>query len=238
VLETRDLGISFGGVKAVDAVSARFGGGLHCLIGPNGAGKSTFFNLLVGRYRPTTGRILYLGHDIARLESHERARRGIGIKLQVPSVYGRLSVEENVWLAVYARLGHARRATARARTVLAEVDLLARAPDLAAHLSHGEQQWLEIGMVLAAEPAIVLLDEPTAGMTREETARTVELVTALAARTTVVIVEHDMEFVRQLRAPVTVLHQGRVFKQGSLDELRADEEVLDIYLGRAVHAAG
>jgi ABC-type uncharacterized transport system ATPase subunit len=105
-------------------------------------------------------------------------------------------------------------------------------------LRHARQQpWLEIGMVLAADPALILLDEPTAGMTREETAQTVELVTALASRTTVVIVEHDMEFVRQLRAPVTVLHQGRVFKQGALDELRGDDEVLDIYPGRRAHAA-
>jgi branched-chain amino acid transport system permease protein len=236
VLETRDLSVSFGGLKALDGVSARFGGGLHCLIGPNGAGKSTFFNLLIGRYRPTAGRILYLGDDIARLDLHERARRGIGIKLQVPSIYGRLGVEENLWLAAYGRLRDAKRATARARAVLAEVGLLERAADLVAHLSHGEQQWLEIGMVLAAEPALILLDEPTAGMTGEETARTVDLVTALAARTTVVVVEHDMEFVRLLRAPVTVLHQGRVFKQGSLDELRRDASVLDIYLGRRVHA--
>ncbi|HEY7035507.1 MAG TPA: ATP-binding cassette domain-containing protein [Thermomicrobiales bacterium] len=237
VLETRDLSVSFGGVKAVDGISVRFGGGMHCLIGPNGAGKSTFFNLLIGRYRPSGGRILYLGDDIARLERHERARRGIGIKLQVPSVYGRLGVEENLWLAAYARLRDAKRATVRAREVLAEVGLHSRAGDLAAHLSHGEQQWLEIGMVLAAEPRLILLDEPTAGMTREETAQTVALVTALAAHTTVVVVEHDMEFVRQLRAPVTVLHQGRIFKQGSLDELRGDDEVLDIYLGRQTHVA-
>ena len=169
---------------------------------------------------------------------HERARRGIGIKLQVPSVYGRLSVEENVWLAAYVCFRRTKPATVRAREVLAEVGLQARAGDLAAHLSHGEQQWLEIGMVLATEPALILLDEPTAGMTHEERARTVDLVTALASRTTVVVVEHDMEFVRQLRAPVTVLHQGRIFRQGSLDELRRDEAVLDIYLGRRAHAAG
>jgi branched-chain amino acid transport system permease protein len=237
-IEARGLRKAFKNTVALDGVDLRVEEGrILGLIGPNGAGKSTFFNLLIGRYRPSGGRILYLGDDIARLERHERARRGIGIKLQVPSVYGRLGVEENLWLAAYARLRDAKRATVRAREVLAEVGLHSRAGDLAAHLSHGEQQWLEIGMVLAAEPRLILLDEPTAGMTREETAQTVALVTALAAHTTVVVVEHDMEFVRQLRAPVTVLHQGRIFKQGSLDELRGDDEVLDIYLGRQTHVA-
>jgi branched-chain amino acid transport system permease protein len=238
VLETLKLGTSFGGLKAVDGVTTRFGPGLHCLIGPNGAGKSTFFNLLVGRYRPTEGRITYSGSDITRLEPHQRARRGIGIKLQVPSIYAQLSVEENVWLAAYAACRDAGRATERAREVLGEVGLVHRAEHLAAHLAHGEQQWLEIGMVLAADPELILLDEPTAGMTREETSRTAELIARLARGATVVVVEHDMEFVRQLHAPVTVLHQGRVFKQGSLEELRRDEAVLNIYLGRRAHAAG
>ena len=236
VLETRDLSMAFGGLRAVDGVTVSFGEGLHCLIGPNGAGKSTFFNLLVGRYRPTAGQIVYRGRDITRLEPHQRAGQGIGIKLQVPSIYPSLTVEENVWLSAYARTRDAKRATAQVGEVLGEVGLRGHATMLAAHLSHGQQQWLEIGMVLAAHPEVILLDEPTAGMTREESVHTAGLVKTLSERATVVVVEHNMEFVRQLAAPVTVLHQGQVFKRGSLEELRQDEAVLDIYLVRRSHA--
>ena len=128
------------------------------------------------------------------------------------------------------------RATERARLALHEVGLLGRANDLATHLSHGEQQWLEIGMIVASDLQVILLDEPTAGMTREETVRTAHLVTALARRALVLVVEHNMDFVRQLGAPVTVMHQGRIFKQGSLEEIQRDEDVLNIYLGRQVNA--
>jgi branched-chain amino acid transport system permease protein len=236
VLETHDIAISFGGLTAVDRVTTQFKQGLYSLIGPNGAGKSTFFNLLVGRYRPTTGAVVYRGRDITRLETYRRAQHGIGIKLQVPSTYVRLSVEENAWLAAYARYRDARRATERARLALHEVGLLGRATDLATHLSHGEQQWLEIGMIVASDPQVILLDEPTAGMTREETVRTAHLVTALARRALVLVVEHNMDFVRQLGAPVTVMHQGRIFKQGSLEEIQRDDDVLNVYLGRQVDA--
>jgi branched-chain amino acid transport system permease protein len=231
-LETSGLSIAFGGLKAVNNVTLRFGRGLHCLIGPNGAGKSTFFNLLVGRFPPSAGRVLFRGVDITRLEPFQRAQRGIGIKLQVPSIYPRLTVEENVWLAAYARDRHTRRSSERAGEVLRQVGLSERAAEPAAHLSHGEQQWLEIGMVLAGRPAVILLDEPTAGMTRQETARTAQLIAALAHHATVVVVEHDMEFVRQVGAPVTVLHQGQVFRSGTLASLREDADVLNIYLGR------
>ena len=237
LLETRGLGISFGGVKAVDTLTTQFGPGLHCLIGPNGAGKSTFFNLLVGRYRPTAGTILYRGRDMTRLETYQRAQQGIGIKLQVPSIYLHLSVEENVWLAAYARSRNTRQATERAKEALQAVGLLSRAGDRAAQLSHGEQQWLEIGMVIASDPAVILLDEPTAGMTRAETLRTAQLITALARQVMVLVVAHDMDLVRHLQAPVTVMHMGRIFKQGALDEIRQDEAVLSIYLGRRSDAA-
>ena len=236
VLETHNISVSFGGLTAVDRVTTQFKPGLYSLIGPNGAGKSTFFNLLVGRYRPTAGAIVYQGRDITRLTTHRRAQHGIGIKLQVPSTFLRLSVEENAWLAAYARCRDTRRATERARQALYEVGLLGRANDLPIHLSHGEQQWLEIGMVVASDPQVILLDEPTAGMTREETVRTAHLVTALARRALVLVVEHNMDFVRQLGAPVTVMHQGRIFKQGSLEEIQRDDDVLNIYLGRQVDA--
>ena len=238
-LQTHGLVKMFGGLKAVDSISLDFPAGeLHCLIGPNGAGKSTFFNLLVGQYRPTEGTILLEGRPIARLLPHQRARRGIGIKLQVPSIYRELSVHENVWLAAFAKRSSTRLAEEAVARILARIGLVGRADDRAGGLSHGEQQWLEIGMVVASSPEVILLDEPTAGMTHDETIRTVELVRSLAETATVVVVEHDMEFVQRLDAPVTVLHQGRILAQGRLEEIRLDERVLDVYLGKTFRASG
>jgi branched-chain amino acid transport system permease protein len=238
-LEAQGLVKMFGGLRAVDSISLEFPAGqLHCLIGPNGAGKSTFFNLLAGRYRPTQGKILLEGRAISRLLPHQRAQRGIGIKLQVPSIYRELSVQENVWLAAFAKTSNTRLAEAAVDRVLSRIGLVERADNLAGDLSHGEQQWLEIGMVVASSPEVILLDEPTAGMTHEETIRTVELVRGLAETATVVVVEHDMEFVQRLDAPVTVLHEGRILAQGRLAEIRRDERVLDVYLGRTFRATG
>jgi branched-chain amino acid transport system permease protein len=238
-LQAQGLVKMFGGLKAVDAISLQFpAGGLNCLIGPNGAGKSTFFNLLVGRYRPTEGTIMLEGRPITRLLPHQRAQRGIGIKLQVPSIYRELSVRENVWLAAFAKTSSTPEAEAAVDRVLSRIGLVERSDDPAGDLSHGEQQWLEIGMVVASSPEVILLDEPTAGMTHEETIRTVELVRGLAETATVVVVEHDMEFVQRLDSPVTVLHEGRILAQGSLAEIRQDERVLDVYLGRTFRAAG
>jgi branched-chain amino acid transport system permease protein len=233
VLEGVDLYKSFGGVMAVENVTLAFRDtGVHCLIGPNGAGKTTFFNLLVGRYRPTSGKVLFGGAPITGLEPHERVRRGLGIKLQVASIFPGLTTFENLWLAAYARLRVTAAATKRATQILDWLELRAQAGDAASTLSHGQKQWLEIGMVLGGEPTVMLLDEPTAGMTREETARTAAMITKLGKSISVVAVEHDMEFVRQVDVPVTVFHQGSVFARGSLEELRRDERILDIYLGR------
>ena len=233
VLEVVDLHKRFGGVTAVEKVTLSFSGrGVHCLIGPNGAGKSTFFNLLVGRYWPTTGTVMFAGNPITRAEAHERVRRGLGIKLQVASIFAGLTTFENVWLAAFGKLHDSAAATGRASKILAWLGLADRARDQAGVLSHGQKQWLEIGMVLASEPSVILLDEPTAGMTREETLNTAELIKELGKSINVIVVEHDMEFVRHLDVPVTVFHQGNVFAQGSLDELRQDERILDIYLGR------
>lgn len=239
VLEAHRLQKSFGGVAALRDVSLVFpSSGLHCLIGPNGAGKTTFFNLLAGRFRPSSGRILLGGQELTRTRPDRRAREGIGIKLQVGSIYGELSCFENIWLAAYAAEHSAAAASARVRGLLGWLGLERRAKEPAGILSHGEQQWLEIGMVLAAQPRVVLLDEPTAGMSREETARTAELLTTLGEHMSVVVVEHDMEFVRRLDVPVTVFHRGEIFAQGSLSELRRDERILDIYLGRRGRAEG
>jgi len=229
-----DLRKRFGGVAALDGTSLEVAPNtVHCLIGPNGAGKSTFFNLLSGRFRPTSGEVLLGAERVTHRRPDERARRGLGIKLQVPCIYHALSVFENVWLAAYADLRDVAGADQRARAVLSWLNLSDKSDGPAGALSHGEQQWLEIGMVMAGDPKVVLLDEPTAGMTREETHRAVRLINDLARSATVIVVEHDMEFVRRLGAPVTMFHEGRIFASGSVEELRADERVLDIYLGRA-----
>jgi branched-chain amino acid transport system permease protein len=230
-LSAAALGKSFGGVKAVDDLTVAFEGpGAHLVIGPNGAGKSTFFGMLSGRLTPSGGAVSLEGEDITRLEPHRRARRGMGIKLQVPSIFPGLPARENLWLGAAAR----RDGTdpdAVVDAVLELVGLADRAAVLAGTLSHGEQQWLEIGMVLAAGPSIVLLDEPTGGMTRAETQRTAELVRRMSEDCTVVVVEHDMAFVREVGAPVTMLHQGALFRQGTFAELRDDPAVAEVYLG-------
>lgn len=232
-LGTNHVTKAFGGLVAVREVTLSFPPvGAQCLIGPNGAGKSTLFNLLVGRHQPTAGRILLGERDITRRKPHERARLGIGIKLQVPSIYPDLWSAENLWLAAYSHHRDVSKARQRAADLLHWLRLTERAHEPAANLSHGEQQRLEIGMVLAADPRIVLLDEPTAGLTRQETEETVELVRELARHASVVVVEHDMSFVRSLDVETTVLHEGAVFTSGPLEEIRRDERVLDIYLGR------
>jgi len=234
-----DVHKRFGGVAALAGASLEVApNGVHCLIGPNGAGKSTFFNMLSGRYRPTSGTVLLGDEQITLRRPDERARRGIGIKLQVPSLYGELTAFENVWLAAYGAKRDIAEADVRAQGALAWLHLSEKAQQPAGELSHGERQWLEIGMVMASDPKVVLLDEPTAGMTREETMRVVELIHDLARTATVIVVEHDMEFVRQLGAPVTMFHEGRIFTSGSIEQLRADERVLDIYLGRGTSHVG
>jgi len=223
----------FGGVRAVQEATIKFGQrGVHCLIGPNGAGKSTFFNLLVGRFPPNRGAIELEGRPITSMKSHDRVRSGLGIKLQVASIFNDLSVRENLWLAAYGRLRSSASADRRSEELIDWLGFEDRADDSAGLLSHGQKQWLEIAMVVASEPSVILLDEPTAGMTREETARMAAMVRLLGEAVSVIVVEHDMEFVRALDVPVTVFHQGSVFASGSLDVLRHDERILDIYLGR------
>ncbi len=221
----------YGGLAAVDSVTLEFPRGVSCLIGPNGAGKSTLLDLLSGRQRPTSGAVKLDGADLTGREPFRRARAGLGTKLQVASVYEALTVRENLWLACYAMRRDTGEADRRAAGLLEWLDLRDDAERAAGTLSHGRKQWLEIGMVVSTEPSVVLLDEPTAGMTRAETARTADLVRELGATASVIVVEHDMDFVRRLDAPITVLHMGSVFKQGTFEELSSDERVIDIYLG-------
>ena len=227
----------YGGLAAVDAVTLEFPRGVSCLIGPNGAGKSTLLDLLSGQQRPTAGAVTLDGQDLTRREPFLRARGGVGTKLQVASVYESLTVRENLWLACYAMPRDTEEADRRAAGLLDWLHLRDEAERAAGTLSHGNKQWLEIGMVVSTDPSVVLLDEPTAGMTREETARTANLVRELGKTASVIVVEHDMDFVRQLDAPITVLHMGSMFVQGTFEELSGDDRVIDIYLG-AHHGNG
>ena len=238
VLETRGLVKEFGVLRAVDGVDFVLRRGeLRCLIGPNGAGKSTFFHLLAGTLKPTAGSIRFKGLDLTRLHPFQIARAGIGIKFQVPRVFDQLTVAENLWLSANFRHGRTGVGPVVER-VLQEIRFADRRGTLAAHLAHGDRQWVEIGMVLAADPELILLDEPTAGMTRVEARRTADLVREINRRASVIVVEHDMNFVRHLAAGVTVLHRGAILAEGSMDEIRDNDVVRDIYLGKRRRARG
>ncbi len=224
---------AFGGLVVIDGVDLSFSGpGVHCLLGPNGAGKSTLFALVAGKYRPSAGNVLLNGAKITKLSVHQRAQRGLGFKTQVPSVFRELTVGENLWLAAHASARKETTSEDLAEVALRWSGLSVRRKELAGDLPHGQQQWLEIAMVLSGRPRLVLLDEPTAGMTAEETRRMSEVIGQLGRDARVLVVEHDMDFVRQLNPETTVLHQGRLFAKGTLATLRQDERVLDVYLGR------
>ena len=236
LLETVDLGMRFGGVEAVSGVDFRLTEGeLRCLIGPNGAGKSTFFKLLTGQLLPTSGRVLYRGRDIAGAETHEVARLGIGIKTQVPSVFDGLSVRENVWIAA-SRGRPARRTDERVDEILSRIAMTRVADRPVGQLAHGQRQWLELGIVLAAEPELILLDEPAAGMTHEEVVRTAELIRDINRTRSLIVVEHDMQFIRMIASRVTVLDRGRVLVEDSMDNILRHPTVRDVYLGKRVAA--
>jgi urea transport system ATP-binding protein len=233
LLETRKLNKRFGGLQVTADVDFSLEQGeLHCLIGPNGAGKSTLFRLILGEYRPTSGQIFYDGREITRLEPHDRVRRGISVKFQVPGIFKALSVAQNLEIALQHHLeGHSLRGEIERQ--LDFLNLASDADQAAGNLSHGQKQWLEIGMATSLKPKLLLLDEPTAGMSPEETHATGEMVRVLQAEgMTVLAVEHDMAFVRQIATRVTVLHFGRIFAQGSIEEIMTDDRVAEIYLGQ------
>lgn len=228
---------TFGGFHALSGVDLGFAPRMvHCIIGPNGAGKSTFFAALVGIIRPTAGDIFLGDQRLNRVAMFRRARLGIGIKLQAASVFPDLSTQENLWIAAYSRYADAERADRAAAELLHTFGLAADASTPAGTLAHGKQQWLEIAMVAAREPRIILLDEPTAGMSVEETRQTAALVKALAAKATVIVIEHDMAFVRELDAPTSVLHLGRLLITGTIADIQASDEVRRVYLGEEAHA--
>ena len=234
ILKVRSLNKSFGGVTvARDIDFALEKGRMHCLIGPNGAGKSSFFRLILGEHAPDSGTIELAGEDITGLRPFQRIRRGISVKFQVPGIFKALSVRQNLEVAFQHHLhGHGLDQTIR--RVLEFTHLESEAATPAGTLSHGQQQWLEIGMAVGVEPSLLLLDEPTAGMSPDETRRTGEMLHNLNRRgITILAVEHDMAFVEQIAERVTVLHFGAIFAEGTISEIVADESVQEIYLGTA-----
>ena len=236
LLETRGLGMRFGGVQAVREVNFVLAEReLRCLIGPNGAGKSTFFKMLTGQLKPTSGTVLFRGADISRSQPHEIARRGIGIKTQVPSVFDGLSVRENLWLAT-ARLARGRKIRALVDEMLERLGLGGIAARLVGQLAHGQRQWVELGVVLATDPELVLLDEPAAGMTDEEVLRTVDLVREINKTKALIVVEHDMQFIRMIASRVTVFNQGAVLVEDNVEAIMRNPTVRDVYLGKQAAA--
>ncbi len=233
VLETRDLTLRFGGVVAVDNVSFALGEReLRCLIGPNGAGKSSFFRCLTGRRDQgrASGQVLIRGQDVVRWHPHEIVQLGVGIKTQVPSLMNGLTVEENLWLAARRVHGYAG-ATNAAQEVMAELHLGNIAKRLVGELAHGQRQVVEIGVVVVQRPWMVLLDEPAAGMTGEEIDRLVAVIRRINQTAAVIVVDHDMAFVRMLSSNVTVFHRGAILVEGTAQKVLDDPRVREVYLG-------
>jgi branched-chain amino acid transport system ATP-binding protein len=240
LLETRGLTKAFGGLMAVVDIDFELPRGeLRAIIGPNGAGKTTFFNMIAGHLAPTLGRIVFDGRDITALPLHQRSRLGIGRSYQITNIFPDLSTFENVRVAVQSRLTHyamwrdAERLgepKRKAEELLRAVDLWAKRDVLAAGLSHGEQRYLEIGIALATEPELLLLDEPTAGMSPEERTRTAGMIKSIAANVTVVLVEHDMDVVMGISDRITVFHYGKILAEGTPAEIRANADVQRVYL--------
>nr|WP_295744403.1 ATP-binding cassette domain-containing protein [uncultured Acidocella sp.] len=233
LLEARNVTMRFGGVTAVDDVSLVLGEvELRCLIGPNGAGKSTFFKTLTGQLNPTEGRIKLRGQDVTGLLPNQIARLGVGIKTQIPNVFNGLTAYENILVAAQ-RGRSAAMAKAMVEQTLARLRLEPVARRQVGQLAHGQRQWVEIATVLAQEPDLILLDEPAAGMTHEEVERTAELIKEINRTQALVVVEHDMQFIRMIARTVTVFNQGKVLMEDHVDAVLADQRVRDVYIGKA-----
>ncbi|MGE4243280.1 urea ABC transporter ATP-binding protein UrtD [Ramlibacter sp.] len=242
ILYLEDVTVSFDGFKAINGLSLDIAPGeLRCIIGPNGAGKTTMMDIITGKTRPDSGTV-YFGStiDLLRYKEAEIAQMGIGRKFQKPTVFEQLTVFENLELALKTDKGVKASMFFRLDTgdsdrladILHTIHLADSVGRLAGNLSHGQKQWLEIGMLLMQDPKLLLLDEPVAGMTDEETARTAELFLTLKGRHSLMVVEHDMSFIKTISEKVTVLHEGSVLAEGTLEQVQADERVIEVYLGR------
>ena len=241
LIETKALSRSFGGLKAVDAVDFRLDKGeIRAVIGPNGAGKTTLVGLICGRVAPSSGTVLFDGRDITRLPAHARVMAGIAYTFQITSIFPKLSVADNVALPVQRRLQARRHLSRRAlgegvAGALAKVGLADRAASMAGSLSYGHQRLLEVAMGLALEPRLLILDEPTQGLSDGEIENFVALVREIAREATVLLIEHNMQVVMELADRITVMNAGRILAEGAPADIRADRAVQDAYLGTVDH---
>ena len=236
LIETRGLSKHFGGVQAVRNIDFTLAEGeLRCLIGPNGAGKSTFFKLLTGQIKPSGGSVLFRGVEISQLQAHQIARLGIGIKTQVPSVFNGLTVRENLWIAAARH----KKGNAVAQSVDEKVERLSLGRFIdrpVGQLAHGQRQWVELGLVLCGDPGLILLDEPAAGMTEDERGRTAELIREINRDHPMIVVEHDMSFIRTIARRITVFDRGSILMEGDVEQVFGNQAVRDVYLGKQVAA--
>ncbi len=243
LLEVSGVSVTFDGFRAINNLSIQIGEPeLRAVIGPNGAGKTTFMDIVTGKTRPDEGRVIWGERSVSLLSMSESqiAREGIGRKFQKPTVFEDQTVRENLAMALKNKRGpfdvlfykKTTEGAARIEEIAEEIGLSDALPRRAGDLSHGQKQWLEIGMLLAQDPRLLLVDEPAAGMTPAERAHTTDLLKRAAETRAVVVIEHDMEFVRRLGCKVTVLHEGSVLAEGSLDHVTKNQEVIDVYLGR------
>jgi len=240
MLTIQGLGVSFDGFKAVDDLNFLVDRNeLRVVIGPNGAGKTTLLDLICGKTKATTGSIMFKTMDLTQMKEHDIVRAGVGRKFQTPSIYENLTVSENLEVSfprgrtAFGALFFRRTedVVERVKKVAEEVLLSDKLDQQAALLSHGQKQWLEIGMLLMQDPELLMLDEPVAGMTVNEREQTAELLNRISKNRSVIVIEHDMEFVRKIAHKVTVLHQGKVIAEGSMDKVTADPRVIEVYLG-------
>lgn len=243
LLEVSGVSVSFDGFKAINNLSFQIGAAeMRAIIGPNGAGKTTFMDIVTGKTKPDEGSVRWgeLGKSLLKMSESQIARAGVGRKFQRPTVFEDQTVRENLSLALKNKRGpfdvlFYRRnpeAAARIEALAQEINLSDQLPRKAGELSHGQKQWLEIGMLLAQDPKLLLVDEPAAGMSPEERDHTTDILREAAKTRAVVVVEHDMDFVRKLACKVTVLHEGSVLAEGSLDHVTSNQQVIDVYLGR------
>ena len=240
-LKIDGIGVDFNGFKAVDSFSmAVEEGELRVLLGANGAGKTTLMDLISGKTKSTEGKIFLRDKDITNWHEHKIAREGVGRKFQIPTVFRELTVRENFEVAGFEYRGvllnvgprHKKISAKRIEDVIDLVKLREKEGDRAGNLSHGETQWLELGMVLVQNPKIILLDEPSAGMTVQETLKTSKIINDLKGKHTLIVVEHDMAFVREIAETITVMHLGKVLAEGTIQEIEDNQAVKDAYLGR------
>jgi urea transport system ATP-binding protein len=248
ILELKDVTKAYDAYKVVDEFNFKVNQGeLRCLLGPNGAGKTTTIDLITGRQKATSGTIIFDGRKITGMREDKIAKRGVGRKFQVPAVFKELTVRDNLQVALNKntdpfanmfRFGH-KEGRERLQQVVELAGLQDRLDELGGNLSHGETQWLEIGMVLTQNPKLLLMDEPTAGMTEQETQKTSEIFNRLKGDHTLIVVEHDMAFVREIADVITLMHLGKTLAEGPMEEVENDPKVIEVYLGSAgiTHAA-